>query len=240
MVGLANVHGSCYLNSILQMLFHCEEFRRSVLDHDVSSNAPEAALRSLFLDMAESADDCSPAAVQSAFSTVLDQNDASDAFFTIIGAIKSHFFDTRIRTELSWDGGSRTAFDPPSPAVVVFSREFTSLSECVRGFGEPRFIDEYSIDGIPRRVSVVRTFAEVPRVLVLQLSRFGRGCVCAEQPITPDERLEMQINGATVEFRLSAVIVQIGGHYRAMIEKEGEWFEISDVQIRRMSAARSE
>jgi ubiquitin C-terminal hydrolase len=50
----------------------------------------------------------------------------------------------------------------------------------------------------------------------------------------------MQIDSATVEFRISAVIVQIGGHYLAMIEKKGEWFEISDVQIRRMSAARSE
>jgi hypothetical protein len=107
--------------------------------------------------MAASADDCSPSAVQSAFSTVLDQNDVSDAFFAIIGAIGSHFFDTRIRTELSWDGGSRTAFDPPSPAVVVFSREFTSLSECVRGASEPGFVDGYSIDEIPRRVSVVRT-----------------------------------------------------------------------------------
>jgi hypothetical protein len=239
MVGLRNTDGCCFLNCVLQLLFHCVAFRQHVIAVDPAPGGPLAVLQSLFVEMADSPDDCCPDALIRALGDCLSWSDAGDAFLALVALVSDfRLFDAPFRTIVSWDGGSRDTFDPPSPVVAVTAHEFHSLRECVGELGAPAFLENYLIDpatDLKARVKLTREFAEIPGVLVLQLLRFRRGGVFAGQRIEPDEPLELQFATGPVEYRLRAVIAHRNFHYIALVKRAAEWFEISDDCITKTS-----
>lgn len=51
-IGLINHGATCYLNSILQCLYHCEEFRKAILStNDANSSTIVTELKRLFVFM---------------------------------------------------------------------------------------------------------------------------------------------------------------------------------------------
>jgi hypothetical protein len=202
-VGIFNRTGSCYFNSVFQILFHCLPFQKQMFSIQAPSDTPLDALKCLFDDLAKSPVDCSADRMIQALGGHRRSRDASVAFIAIIDLFeKTELFMITLRSNVKWSNDSRVYCDGPRPFVIVAARECNTLSDCLIEFTAPQSVDNFLVDGQPMVVSVTQEFDFISQVLVIKLSRFKNVNQPATQPVRPEEIIEIPVNGNIIKFRL--------------------------------------
>jgi ubiquitin C-terminal hydrolase len=238
-VGLRNLGASCYLNSVLQSLFHCPAFRRLIYSLDartlpfVDRENVVLNLQILFRDMQTSPRDCNPDALMTSFGFRREQRheqqDATEMWVVLVdnlrqkfnGSIRDQFtelFFSRIQTVKSNEavGFYAAQEEQEYSSITVYLEGCKSISDCIQAYLSPAYVDDYKIEGTDEQgVLLQKQFLVASDVLAIHLARweFDIGSERfrkLNQAIDFDDFLQVPVAGEKVLYTLHAIFVHEG------------------------------
>jgi len=224
--GIVNGNNSCYMNSIIQLLWSINEFKEMILNLDLTSldDATKLKLESLntlFLKMNESIKNGTVLNKQAEYEQLLllsldlthgTQEDAR----TFLGALLDRIqeanipdtseFIKHIAIEKLYNNQS----DGKDP-ILIFP--------IIGGSIQTSIDDAYEITtnrGVKREL----TYLSDPllKYCIIALNRFDENSNKITKPVTPNTSITLRINGNPIEFRIKGCVRHIGkelqsGHY---------------------------
>ncbi len=118
---------------------------------------------------------------------------------------------------------------------------------------DPDGIDRMGVDGVMHRYKPIDTtyrFTEAPAACWVQLKRFiypGEAIKIGTPVTVPDRAPFPIVDGAAPEYELDSFLVHRGpgntphmGHYISYVKENGEWFELNDHVVTRLTAEQAE
>ena len=261
--GLVNQGATCYMNAVLQTLFHLEQFRSFILK-STSNQALVMSLRELFSQMALS----NVVAVDTSVFTQVwgteyglfdphEQEDAESFLNSLLVKLPeaaSEFLTWNVRTTFE---GINVEFShevsETLKTLAINVKGVSSFADSMKQVELPAFFtgsNQYNSElygpvDAKRSVKIVK----VPEVLIVQLKRFDYD-VDRHQRVKILDPLEIPMtfdiqkyfgHCPSTDFELSAVISHTGtadrGHYMAIVKKNGEWLCYNDEDVSPMNEA---
>lgn len=257
-IGLRNTDKRCFLNSIIQLLYHDRTFRR-VLARESSSNERLEALRNFFAKMDASAPKTEISApIQSLLPAYLanrHEQDAAEALQIFLNDIEDAelTLQTRITvTNVLLDGSTEISStnDEPRCLIQLNIPLEQATSNSLQSLFELQFAEE-SIEASGSEAERVRmkvkttSFTELPKTLLIQLVRqhfLTDGLKISDRIEVPEF---IQIPGHDVQYQLSGFIYHQGlsmdsGHYSAFLRQADSSFTLFNDQMIKANADISE
>ena len=259
--GLMNQGATCYMNAVLQTLFHLEQFRSFILK-TTTKQALVIALQELFSKMAlsnlVSVDTSVFTQVWGTEYGIFDPHEQEDAESFLNSLLvklpeeASEFLTWNVRTTfegINVDFSKEVSETLKTLAINV--KGVSSFAESMKQVELPAFFtgsNQYNSElygpvDAKRFVKVVK----VPEVLIVQLKRFDYD-VDRHQRVKILDPLEVPMSFdiqtffshcPSTNFELSAVISHTGtadhGHYLAVVKKNGEWLCYNDEHVSPMN-----
>ncbi|KAM3590886.1 uncharacterized protein V6R79_018298 [Siganus canaliculatus] len=252
--GLHNQGSTCYLNSVLQVLFRTEDFRAAVERHchenTAGGNCLDCRLQSLFDELKWRTGRTHSITKCLGIDRVNVQRDAAEYFEKILSLTSSHVSQVfrGLLTDRTICSSCGTEMDSDGPfwhlplALVDSDSELYSVVNGTEDyFRESRLTGENQIycdscdaksDGVTK--SVVKNH---PEVLMLLLKRFTFDYMYM-QYVKIDSTVEVPYTLHIPEnqtYELYAVVDHFGslrgGHYSATINVNGEWYTFNDISV---------
>ena len=194
--GLRNEGATCYLNAVMQMLFHLPAFRRSVFRiptaDPVAAGTPTVAtaLQRLFWRLQSGGSSQSTRELLGSFgwdrSDAIEQQDISDFCHILLDRLETEMKPMAPEEQLTTLCGVKAQYTDSAPAVGwTATREDTSTVTVLHGVKEcadveaclallckPEQIDEYDTGSAGKQTVERRlSFAHLPPILFLNLNR---------------------------------------------------------------------
>lgn len=255
--GLANQGNTCYLNALLQTLFHLRAFREGVLDSVVvrkrlfwrRRRPPREALARIFGQLSRNRTASTRELTRALGVDPNEQQDAQEYLRLLLDQVDE------VATEV-YGGEAASVLQVTPDEAEEIGKNLTSvkvtkfldvslevrptLKEAVAAALEPELLgDKWKTpeDGY-RSATKAWTVKKLPGALVFHLKRFAfDGTTVAKIGEPLDVPLEFQGYFDDEVYRLHAVIVHVGsareGHYYAFVDPQldGTWFKFDDAAV---------
>jgi hypothetical protein len=250
-IGLPNEGATCYLNSILQALFHLPIFRRSIFE-TVVDDLPEQqagiimALQDLFLGMQRKARGINTRRLTSAFGwswqAVHRPEDAEEFYRFLLGHLKKNSLNLFEIVRRMTAGDTGLYSDEILYSLQLIVKNTLSVQESFERMISPEIVGES-----------FRTFmfVRLPMILILTLERFA---------FNEEEHRYQKLNSyyefpefldlsrfaplcPHSQYELASVLVHSGnmniGHYIVYSRPtpENQWYEFNDKAVRQVDRA---
>lgn len=261
-LGLTNQGATCYLNSILQVLFHLKKFRKLIYDERVEQNESNFIFRLqlLFRDLQLRASRRSTRHLTDSLGWNKDEvhtsQDASEFFkFLFESIFKGHSIVSLFEGEFNATVTNYLSDIPRYSKekfiqILLKVEGFGSLIDSLKSFFFPfSFMDNQGMNGSIESIKQISIF-KLPPVLSFVLKRFwfNEGTQQYEKLnsiMTFPNILnlnEVGIQTHDSNYQLYAIIAHIGtlnaGHYVSFINPDlkGTWYEFNDNKVFRQTA----
>lgn len=238
---------TCYLNSLLQCLFHLKHFRRSVFENN-SDRELVKELRLLFMRMQKAQRPLDTRALTKAFGwnweDLVAQQDVQELLRLLLEALDGSSLSL-FRTVLdvcfsveAHDYESRIKEDVYDLSVGVDG--FRTVRDAIEDFFAPVNLVgdlQYQLPS-GEKCEAVKTVkvSETPSILSIHLRRFLASNGVAEK-LTSEIEFDEKLEFAGEVYELASVISHMGtassGHYRAFCLVDGHWTNFDDENVRR-------
>lgn len=249
-VGLINDGMTCYLNSLIQALYHIRGFRRIVFDLPFDKSEIPMALATVFSRMQRRSKPVSTKRLTRSFgweaSDLFEQQDAQELLHILFDRIDN----------VSQDAASKLFKGKMKRFIRGLTEKFENshledymdISLCVSGIGSlnealEKFFEtdklvgpnQYQLeDGKKVDAEMGTEIAETPQILCLHLRRFeykdGGMCKVTSR-FEFGEDLVFNNNDYTLVSIISHVGTVFGGHYNAFVHKDGLWLRFDDETV---------
>jgi hypothetical protein len=244
---------TCYLNSLIQCLFHLRVFRRLVFEIGNRKSKISTELRTLFGKMQIATRPVRTLELTEAFGWDGDelwaQQDVQELMHFLLerlddssGGEMSKLFKGRIASYVRCPGYASSS-DEIFWDLSLQVDGFGSLEASLCGYFEPDQLcddDQYTLPDGSKTDAVKETeIIEAPKVLCLHLRRFGFANG-AQRKITSRFDYPENLSFHGEDYQLCSIISHFGrihtGHYCAYAKVEGLWTNFNDEHVRRCEA----
>lgn len=272
-VGLLNQGATCYLNSLVQALFHIPAFREFTFQLDSSAKII-SAVQSLFAHM-QLSEDCavSTKSLTSAFgwsnADVFEQHDAQELFVSMADAMSQESSDWDDFFTKQFKGSSSDVLECPSCGFkntnttpfqdipLNLSQDSDSkgfvFTDLLAATTVPETLDDknlWTCGGCSNAVAAKKSLSynSLPPILICHLKRTSYDQVTQRRTkITAPVYFSKEIDGKvlkndfakTEKYKLKSILMHTGtasgGHYKAMVQENGVWYEYDDSIVTELS-----
>lgn len=258
-IGLKNMSANCYLNSILQLLFHVPALRRLVFFVEAPNEPPSKNvllnLQALFYQMQTAPNYADAHPLMRSFGWTSDemyrQNDASEMMTVLLdnlmtkipGERLKQLFMFKTRTHMEHpESGLHNQQDSDTTVLCLPVEGCHTLQEAINLYGEREPVPDYKVEGYQSVLTLRHEIVTGPEILLIQLNRYTidpqtyQG-VKLSAPIDFPEMLEVPTTAGPMYYNLHGVCVHQGGcgggHYWACVKPtmEDKWFQFNDATV---------
>ena len=244
-VGLANITGTtCYLNSLIQCLFHLKLVRKAVLESEIDSGVMRA-LQVLFVRLMKAERPVDTKDLTKAFGwdweDLVAQQDVQELLRILLDSLGDELLKLfRVEAAVKFVANgydeemSEVFFDVSLPV-----RNFSTVQDAVNDFFAPVNLrgDAQLVlpDGTKANAVKHISVQEYPAVLCLHLQRFDSVDGVAEK-LTSDVSFDDEVDFAGEKYQLVSFVAHMGGitsgHYHAFCLVDGHWTIFDDENVR--------
>jgi hypothetical protein len=255
-VGLRNYNATCYINSVLQVLFALPPFVKQLIAPREDSPLALTLMRALFAEMAvtcaltvDPADLIAQLRVNGAPIDVREQRDAAeflDGLLQELPVEMRKLFELRTRTTV--EGVDVPFLEASEGELQVLSvpipPEGGSLADALKAFAEKEHLNgdncKRTDDHGEFQATAITRIIQPPEVIVVQLLRFKQDVETQtrqkdETPLVFENRLNLRpllCDDADCSYNLVGFILHRGsvdrGHYQAVVPRNDDLFLIND------------
>mmetsp|Transcript_12487 Transcript_12487/g.18677 ORF Transcript_12487/g.18677 Transcript_12487/m.18677 type:complete len:438 (+) Transcript_12487:49-1362(+) len=195
--GIRNQGATCYLNSILQMMYHIKPFKESLFSIEARDGAPVRELQRLYADMHERQNK-DMQATRRAVSTkkliksfgwtdeaAFIQHDIQELFQVLRNHLEEQFEDTLAEGGMDIFKGyeqtvltSKRLKEPIRSSKIPFYelsiaiKNMRTLKEALHDYVRPTTIHDYTINGVKGEAKRGTQLIKLPKVLMIHLLRY--------------------------------------------------------------------
>lgn len=255
-IGLRNSGSTCYMASILQVLYHTSSFRQLI--YNFKSSPPALSeLQKLFVDIQLRSQppkiDNFIRALGSINDIALQQHDANEFFLSLLGRLEidlgkdftkiiDSLFCTECTTTIVRDDEVINVITEKINNIPVTVFGLKNLNESLGLYTSEQTLSDYFVGGVKTKVKKYTRFSKLPCILPIHLCRFqfssGKPEVITSSFICP---LEFDMKGFVSDsfsgettYDLFAVVAHSGtperGHYISFIKVSGQWIVFDDTR----------
>jgi ubiquitin C-terminal hydrolase len=250
-VGLANLGMTCYLNSLIQCLFHLKPFRKMVFEINNPKSQIATELKFVFGKMQTVPRPVATRELTEAFGwdgdELWEQQDVQELMHFLLdrlddssGGRISELFKGKMASYVRCDGRQESWHEEIFWDLSVQVEGYPDLDSSIRAFFAPDELtgnNQYELPDGTKVDAVKETeIIDTPPVLCLHLRRFAfvKG---VQEKISSRFDFPDHFVFKTEEYELSSVIAHFGhiyvGHYCAYAKVDGIWTNFNDEQVRR-------
>ena len=249
-VGLKNDGMTCYLNSLIQSLFHIRGFRKLVFNMNTKESEIPMALANLFCKMQTSSKPASTRRLTKSFGwqteDLFEQQDVQELMRILLDRLDNcsnneaskmfkGVFNSYIRVPTKDYESSHTE---PFYDISLSVKGIENIQDSIKQFFEPDRMegdDQYEMED-KTKVDALKGFEtlEDPPILCLHLRRFeyANGTM---HKINSRFEFTKELDFGKSKYRLCSIIAHIGsvfgGHYCAFVFRDGRWLCFDDDSV---------
>lgn len=238
-IGLHNFGCTCYINSILQQLFHITDFHFALLEtmdvHETKDPKVYNLASSLFNLFSELQYSYSNQAIPQDFIDefggidVSVQCDCREFFLSLIDRLKITLFDGKLKNVITstTDSNKKSESFEPFTVLTLPIRNLDNLDESLDQFFAADYFNDYAFSDSDEKCNVKKTceFGATSNHLIIQLNRFDFDYETNERTkITSKFAIDTEIELNNKRYDLTGIVVHKGssadsGHYISYIRK---------------------
>ena len=262
--GLTNLGCTCYMNSVIQQLFACQDYRNMIISAKHSEHEWLNAIKEIFTRLLlTSRSSASTRAFCNTFLlnevdpiNIREQQDASEFYLTLVDQLNSNGIssdDFKISLHTCFKGVDETFSKDmieDSFMLTVPLKNISKLEDFINIFTEGETRDDYYAESLQKKIKIqtITHINKAPKILVFQLARFSYNFVNRTKSKLdnyfefPDyiDIQKIMIDKSSQRYRLKGVIIHMGiadaGHYFSLIKENGnKWIEYNDNLVKHIS-----
>lgn len=258
MLKLLNIGNNCYLNSALQVLFNCDEFKQSLEFCDTDNSLVKRLKYILIKYLADAHNIRILKRELSKYDNKLFgnnmQQDSHEALIKIIDTLHeinnnySSMFRGKFTTTFECEKCKNTLSKQDDFFSVDINTSKNSVTECINEFIKPELIEDARCEkcnsmGLQKYTNISR----MPRVLIICMKRFqydNHGKLKKNnQCVSIDEHFSVEENGNIKHvYELTSMVSHYGsginsGHYNVDVLRNSSWYNVDDNDIRKLKGA---
>lgn len=250
--GISNQGATCYLNSLIQVLFHLKKFRQFIYEYnnEIDINNVKFCLQLLFRDLQNCRYRVNSKLLTNSignysFDTRISQDvfEFYTFFLSFFKGAPSSLFEGEYQLQISDDNSLFEIIKKPFNSLLLTVENCESIMDSFQLFIAPYLSSETNFDN-----SICQNvFTKLPPVLTVVLKRFRLNEISHEYEkldsiVVFPQQLNLEAIAprcANSQYEVFAIISHIGtmdrGHYVVFINPDlkGEWYEFNDRKVRK-------